>query len=69
MDGTDGARTGAAGSGDTLDGVPPVQLPDSPLTAAVQAVLPAARADLERLVRIPSVWADPQPRSPASRIV
>ncbi|HWM57663.1 MAG TPA: M20/M25/M40 family metallo-hydrolase [Pseudonocardia sp.] len=39
--------------------MPPVQLPLSPLTAAVEAVLPAARADLERLVRIPSVWADP----------
>ncbi len=35
------------------------QLPDSPITAAVQAALPGARADLERLVRIPSVWADP----------
>jgi acetylornithine deacetylase/succinyl-diaminopimelate desuccinylase-like protein len=29
------------------------------LSDAVDAVLPAARADLERLVRIPSVWADP----------
>jgi acetylornithine deacetylase/succinyl-diaminopimelate desuccinylase-like protein len=36
-----------------------VTLPDTPLTASVQAVLPGARADLERLVRIPSVWADP----------
>jgi acetylornithine deacetylase/succinyl-diaminopimelate desuccinylase-like protein len=35
------------------------QLPDSPITAAVVATLPGARADLERLVRIPSVWADP----------
>ena len=35
------------------------QLPDSPITAAVQAALPGARADLERLVRIPSIWADP----------
>jgi len=34
-------------------------LPDSPLTPAVEAALPGARADLERLVRIPSVWADP----------
>jgi acetylornithine deacetylase/succinyl-diaminopimelate desuccinylase-like protein len=29
------------------------------LPAAVTAALPAARADLERLVRIPSIWADP----------
>jgi acetylornithine deacetylase/succinyl-diaminopimelate desuccinylase-like protein len=29
------------------------------LTAAVQHVLPAVRADLEQLVRIPSVSADP----------
>ena len=29
------------------------------LAAAVDAVLPSARADLERLVRIPSIWADP----------
>lgn len=29
------------------------------IAAAVEAVLPAARADLERLVRIPSIWADP----------
>ncbi|MGH3911949.1 MAG: dipeptidase [Pseudonocardiaceae bacterium] len=28
------------------------------LRAAVDAVLPEARADLERLVRIPSIWAD-----------
>ncbi|HVH23635.1 MAG TPA: dipeptidase [Pseudonocardia sp.] len=40
--------------GDTI-----APLPDSPVTAAVQAALPGARADLERLVRIPSVWADP----------
>jgi len=31
----------------------------SPLTAAVQRMLPSVRADLERLVRIPSVSADP----------
>src|SRR5205823_12350083 len=30
-----------------------------PLTAAVRRVLPSVRADLERLVRIPSVSADP----------
>ncbi|MGH3181839.1 MAG: dipeptidase, partial [Streptosporangiaceae bacterium] len=30
-----------------------------PLAAAVRQVLPSARADLERLVRIPSVSADP----------
>jgi acetylornithine deacetylase/succinyl-diaminopimelate desuccinylase-like protein len=35
------------------------QLPDTPVTAAVTAALPGARADLERLVRIPSIWADP----------
>jgi acetylornithine deacetylase/succinyl-diaminopimelate desuccinylase-like protein len=29
------------------------------LPAAVDAALPAARADLETLVRIPSIWADP----------
>ena len=29
------------------------------LPAAVTAALPAARDDLERLVRIPSIWADP----------
>ncbi|WP_219415804.1 dipeptidase [Pseudonocardia nigra] len=34
-------------------------VPASPITAAVDRVLPGARADLERLVRIPSVWADP----------
>ncbi|GAY12662.1 dipeptidase [Pseudonocardia sp. N23] len=32
---------------------------DTALAAAVDAELPAARADLERLVRIPSIWADP----------
>ena len=31
--------------------------------AAVDAALPAARADLERLVRIPSVSADPSARA------
>ncbi|WP_035855323.1 M20/M25/M40 family metallo-hydrolase [Cryptosporangium arvum] len=29
------------------------------IAAAVDAVVPGARADLERLVRIPSIWADP----------
>jgi cysteinylglycine-S-conjugate dipeptidase len=33
--------------------------PSAPLTAAVRQVLPSVRADLERLVRIPSVSADP----------
>ena len=35
-------------------------MPDLPtdLSDAVVAVLPGARADLERLVRIPSIWAD-----------
>lgn len=39
----------------------PDQQPQSTdaLAAAVAAELPAARADLERLVRIPSIWADP----------
>ncbi|HEY0814770.1 MAG TPA: dipeptidase [Pseudonocardia sp.] len=32
---------------------------DADLRAAVEGVLPGARADLERLVRIPSIWADP----------
>ncbi|MHC1563568.1 M20/M25/M40 family metallo-hydrolase [Actinomycetospora sp. C-140] len=36
-------------------------LPEPPadLRAAVDAVLPGARTDLEALVRIPSIWADP----------
>jgi acetylornithine deacetylase/succinyl-diaminopimelate desuccinylase-like protein len=29
------------------------------IAASVDAVIPGARADLERLVRIPSIWADP----------
>src|SRR5687767_6333676 len=29
------------------------------LAAAVDRVLPGVRGDLERLVRIPSIWADP----------
>ena len=33
-------------------------LPATQLTDAVTEVLPSARADLERLVRIPSIWAD-----------
>jgi acetylornithine deacetylase/succinyl-diaminopimelate desuccinylase-like protein len=38
----------------------PPALPEAgPLTAAVQRVLPSVRADLEALVRIPSVSADP----------
>ncbi len=32
---------------------------DAALRAAVERELPGARADLERLVRIPSIWADP----------
>ncbi|WP_103383584.1 dipeptidase [Pseudonocardia dioxanivorans] len=32
---------------------------NDPLAAAVEAELPGARTDLERLVRIPSIWADP----------
>jgi acetylornithine deacetylase/succinyl-diaminopimelate desuccinylase-like protein len=34
-------------------------LPSTALAAAVTDALPSARADLERLVRIPSIWADP----------
>jgi acetylornithine deacetylase/succinyl-diaminopimelate desuccinylase-like protein len=34
-------------------------LPAAALPAAVDAALPGVRADLERLVRIPSIWADP----------
>jgi cysteinylglycine-S-conjugate dipeptidase len=37
----------------------PDQRGDEPLTSAVRRVLPSARRDLERLVRIPSVSADP----------
>lgn len=41
----------------------PVTRPDGPteadLRTAVEQQLPGARADLERLVRIPSIWADP----------
>ncbi|PVZ06970.1 dipeptidase [Actinomycetospora cinnamomea] len=33
--------------------------PPAELRAAVEAVLPDARSDLEALVRIPSIWADP----------
>jgi acetylornithine deacetylase/succinyl-diaminopimelate desuccinylase-like protein len=33
--------------------------PPSNVTTAVISVLPDARSDLERLVRIPSIWADP----------
>ena len=37
------------------------------LTARVHAVLPAVRRDLEDLVRIPSVWADPERRGEVYR--
>jgi cysteinylglycine-S-conjugate dipeptidase len=37
----------------------PGQRGDEPLAAAVRRVLPSVRSDLERLVRIPSVSADP----------
>ena len=41
----------------------PASRPDAPneadLRAAVEQQLPWARADLERLIRIPSIWADP----------
>ncbi len=39
----------------------------SDLIARVRAVLPAVRRDLEDLVRIPSVWADPQRRDEVHR--
>ncbi|WP_179473364.1 dipeptidase [Mycolicibacterium vinylchloridicum] len=39
----------------------------SDLIARVQAVLPSVRADLEDLVRIPSVWADPARRDEVHR--
>jgi len=39
----------------------------SDLVARVHAVLPAVRRDLEDLVRIPSVWADPQRRAEVHR--
>ncbi|ANY06097.1 dipeptidase [Pseudonocardia sp. HH130630-07] len=34
-------------------------IPSAALSAAVEDVLPGARSDLEALVRIPSIWADP----------
>ena len=40
----------------------PPQTPPAPpraLADAVSRVLPGARTDLESLVRIPSIWADP----------
>lgn len=37
------------------------------LASAVDRVLPGARADLERLVRIPSIWADPAHRADTAR--
>ena len=39
----------------------------SDITERVRAVLPSVRADLEDLVRIPSVWADPQRRDEVHR--
>jgi acetylornithine deacetylase/succinyl-diaminopimelate desuccinylase-like protein len=38
---------------------PGVTVSETDLRAAVDGVVPGARADLERLVRIPSIWADP----------
>jgi acetylornithine deacetylase/succinyl-diaminopimelate desuccinylase-like protein len=40
--------------GEQQIGTPPTEL-----SSAVDAVLPGARTDLEALVRIPSIWADP----------
>ena len=37
------------------------------LVASVRAVLPSVRADLEDLVRIESVWADPERRDEVQR--
>nr|HRD14355.1 dipeptidase [Mycobacterium sp.] len=37
------------------------------LVARVKAVLPSVRADLEDLVRIESVWADPDRRDEVRR--
>jgi acetylornithine deacetylase/succinyl-diaminopimelate desuccinylase-like protein len=39
----------------------------SDLRTTVEAVLPGARADLEALVRIPSIWADPAHREDTHR--
>lgn len=39
----------------------------SDLVACVREVLPSVRADLEDLVRIPSVWADPARRGEVHR--
>ena len=39
----------------------------SDVVARVQAVLPSVRSDLEDLVRIPSVWADPARRDEVHR--
>jgi acetylornithine deacetylase/succinyl-diaminopimelate desuccinylase-like protein len=39
--------------------VPDLAANAADLTAAVDAALPGVRQDLERLVRIPSIWADP----------
>jgi len=56
-------RRARAGSVHTMTsdqpGTGPAATAASSLTAAVRRVLPTARADLERLVRIPSVSADP----------
>ena len=52
----------------SITGVPdlPASLRED-LAAAVLAALPSARADLERLVRIPSIWADPARRDDTRR--
>jgi acetylornithine deacetylase/succinyl-diaminopimelate desuccinylase-like protein len=42
-------------------------LSDDDLVARVKAVLPSVRADLEDLVRIESVWADPARRDEVDR--
>ncbi|MFB9235491.1 dipeptidase [Plantactinospora siamensis] len=58
-----GSASGAAGDGGAGPGEADAGgAPDRDLRAAVRAVLPAVREGLERLVRIPSVSADPQAR-------
>ena len=48
------------GSGDMTESPGPgMTVSESELRAALDGVVPGARADLERLVRIPSIWADP----------
>ncbi len=52
---------------DSADGISGSLAAVSDLVGRVHAVLPAVRRDLEDLVRIPSVWADPQRRAEVHR--